>query len=575
MSVNEWSGTEALEIAEQRFREFADAMPHIIWTARADGTIDYVNQVYRDFVQRDLDVPSQSWIDILHPDDVTPTLSAWQHAVATGTEYSIEFRALHHTSGKYRWLAVRGKPVRDEAGNIRKWYGICTDIQSVKEAQSEIQRLANLDQLTGLPNRRLLQDRLEHAMRVSSRNQQWGAVMLIDLDNFKLVNDTQGHSQGDVLIQQVAQRLARYLRGSDTVARLGGDEFIVILESIGHTSIEAGSRAAQTGEKILAILGEPFQLCNSQHSSTASIGASLFHGTQRPAEELLKRAEAAMYQAKAAGRNLFCFYDPVMQSAISKRMAIEDAIRHSLEHELFTVHYQPQVDLHERVIGAEALLRWTHPDYRHVSPAEFIPVAENSGQILQLGQWVLQSACEQLAAWARHPATARLTLAVNVSAKQFRHPEFIHQVIGIIETTGIHAGKLKLEITETALIENISDAVDKILVLKKHGIGMSLDDFGVGYSSLAYLCDLPLDQIKLDRSFIRRIPGSAKDMAILQAMIMLGQKLGLTIVAEGVESTQQLHALTGIGCQHFQGFLFSKPLPAPDFAAYLQKSVAD
>ena len=394
--------------------------------------------------------------------------------------------------------------------------------------------------------------------------------MFIDLDNFKTLNDTQGHDKGDLLLQQLAGRLSACVDDIDTVARLGGDEFVVVLEDLSGDAVAAATHAELIGETILASLNRPCDLNGYQHTGTASIGITLLDGQVSCIEDVLKRADLAMYRAKAAGRNTIRFYDPEMQTTIAARMALETGLRESLEHKLFTLYFQPQLDRDERVIGAEALLRWTHPAHSHVPPCVFVPVAEDSGLILQLGRWVLETACACLAGWARDDAMAHLTLAVNVSAHQFRRSDFVADVLHVVGASGINPERLKLELTESALVGDIDDAVRKIGALKEAGIRFSLDDFGTGYSSLSYLRFLPLEQLKIDRSFIRRIPGNANDVAVVEAIIAMAHKLGLSVIAEGVETAQQLAFLDGQGCNAYQGFLFSKPVPIGEFTAYVQ-----
>lgn len=675
--------------SEQQFREFADAMPHILWTAQPDGMVDYLNQVYTDVTGVTLDVASQSWLNALHADDVKRTVAVWNEAIATGTLYYVEFRVLHIHTNEYRWQAVTAKPVRDAHGVITKWYGIATDIHerkvaderanlfagrldatiesmsdgfvmidragrllhsnkmaeqllkrsradlvgqvlwevfpalvdtrlygecarawidkcaieyegmstlfhhwfeiriypsdellsicfrdisSRKTAEAEIQRLAFHDQLTGLPNRQLLRDRLQHALLMTRRAQRIGAVMFIDLDNFKTLNDTQGHHMGDLLLQQLARRLTGCVREIDTVARLGGDEFVVILEELGADAVGAATQAELISEQILAALNRPCDLGGYQHIGTASIGVTLLDSEIGSIEEVLKRADMAMYRAKAAGRNAIRFYDPEMQTTIAAKMVLETGLRESIKDKLFTLYYQPQLDMDDRIVGAEALVRWTHPAHHLVPPAVFIPVAEETGLILQLGQWVLETACAHLAQWAADSDTALLTLAVNVSAHQFRHRDFVGNVLQAVRASGANPGQLKLELTETALINDIDDAVSKISALKEHGIRFALDDFGTGYSSLSYLRFLPLEQLKIDRSFINRIPANANDVAVVEAIIAMGHKLGLSVIAEGVETEEQRAFLAGQGCNAYQGYLYSKPVGLEEFTALLRSA---
>jgi diguanylate cyclase (GGDEF)-like protein/PAS domain S-box-containing protein len=691
MNVDPYSDSGDSANATRQFREFADAMPHILWTADSNGLVDYLNKVYSDNTGVTFDVAGQSWLNALHVDDVDRAVAVWSQAVATGNVYSVDFRVIHIGTGEYRWHSVTARPVRDDLGVITKWFGIATDvherkvaderanllasrldttiesmsdgfimmdqawrviyvnrmaerllkrskpdlldkvlwdefaglnesmlysesyrawaencaveyesfspvldrwfeiriypseefisiyfrdISSRKTAEAEIQRLAFHDQLTSLPNRQLLTDRLQHALLMTKRGKRVGAVMFIDLDNFKDLNDTQGHDKGDLLLQQLAGRLTGCVSEVDTVARLGGDEFVVVLEDLSDDALVAATEAELISAKILAALNLPCDLGGYQHIGTASIGVTLLDSQISSIEEVLKRADLAMYRAKAAGRNAIRFYDPEMQTTIAAKMALETGLRESIEGDMFALYYQPQLDKDERIIGAEALLRWTHPAHQQVPPSVFIPVAEDTGLILQLGRWVLDAACACLARWALDGATAQLTLSVNVSAHQFRRPDFVADVLRVVAASAINPERLKLELTETALVGDIDDAVRKITALKQAGIRFSLDDFGTGYSSLSYLRFLPLEQLKIDRSFISRIPGNPGDAAVVEAIIAMAHKLGLHVIAEGVETEQQLAFLAGQGCNAYQGFLFSKPVPHDQFLAWVRQRSA-
>jgi diguanylate cyclase (GGDEF)-like protein/PAS domain S-box-containing protein len=458
-----------------------------------------------------------------------------------------------------------------ESGSIIGSVVTFTDISQRKAAENEIRHLAFYDPLTGLPNRQLLLDRLQHALAFCSRTGSAGALLVIDLDNFKNLNDTLGHAKGDQLLQQVGARLAACVRSSDTVARLGGDEFVVMLVDLGLNPHEAAARARCFGEQILDALNRPYLLTGHAHFSSPSIGITLFNDQHADVGEQLKRGDLAMYQAKAAGRNTLRFFDPDMQTAVTARAALEADMRLGLQNDEFLLHYQPQVDGNGHPTGAEALVRWRHPRRGLVSPAEFIPLAEETGLILPLGHWVLEAACARLASWAARPDTAGLTMAVNVSAHQFRHPEFVRQVLTVLERTGADPRRLKLELTEGLLIDNVEATIAKMMALKAQGVGFSLDDFGTGYSSLAYLKRLPLDQLKIDQSFVRDVLTDANDATIAHTIITLGQSLGLAVIAEGVETEAQRDFLARHNCDAFQGFLFSPPLPAEQIDAFMQQ----
>ena len=464
--------------------------------------------------------------------------------------------------GEVHWISVSGAPLFDAQRRFLGYHGISRDVTGDKHAQEQIDRLAFQDDLTGLPNRRLLMDRLQRALVVSQRHGQTGALLFIDLDNFKDLNDTRGHEGGDLLLQQVAHRLVGSVRGRDTVARLGGDEFVVILEELGADLHEAATRARKVVQKITTNVRQPYMVQNREYHGSASIGVVMFRGHQHPIEELLKQADLAMYQAKSAGRNTFCFFDPDMQLTVTARAALEAHLRVGLQRDELRLHYQLQLDTQNRPQGVEALVRWEHPQRGLVGPSEFITLAEKSGLILPLGRWVLRRACEQLVAWAADPATAHLTMAVNVSAKEFRHPDFIPGVLTTLADTGASPHLLKLELTESLLLEQVDEVTTKMHVLRQRGIRFALDDFGTGYSSLGYLKSLPLRQLKIDQVFVRDILEDPRDAAIACAIITLAHRLGLEVLAEGVETAGQREFLARNGCQQFQGHLFGLPAPA-------------
>lgn len=434
-----------------------------------------------------------------------------------------------------------------------------TDLTERKAAEHEIKQLAFFDPLSGLPNRRLLMDRLKHAVTARTRNGREGALLFIDLDNFKTLNDTLGHDMGDLLLQQVADRLTTCVREGDTVARLGGDEFVVMLEGLSADSMEAAAQTRSIGEKILSTFSRVYLLSGHKQHVTASIGATLFDQNEESIEELLKRADLAMYQAKAAGRNTLRFFDPKMQTIVTARAALEEELRDSLRENRFILFYQGQVNSEGQLTGAEALVRWQHPKRGLMCPAEFIPLAEDTGLILPLGLWVLETACKQLATWANNKKTDHLNLAVNVSARQFRHPDFVDQVLHVLKDTGANPLRLKLELTESLLLDDVEDIIDKMTALKSHGVGFSLDDFGTGYSSLMYLKRLPLDQLKIDQSFVRDVLADTNDAVIAGIIVALARSLGLSVMAEGVESAEQRDILADHGCHDYQGYFFGRP----------------
>ena len=436
---------------------------------------------------------------------------------------------------------------------------------TAKNQQTELAHLANHDPLTQLPNRRLLLDRLPHALATRKRTGSEGALMFIDLDKFKELNDTHGHATGDQLLIAVAQRLNSCVRETDMVVRLGGDEFMVMIEGLGTEPMMAARRAQEIAAKILNALNQPYLLGDEKVTSTPSIGLALFNGDKVGAAEMLQRADLAMYEAKSVGRNAVRFFDPQMQAEISQRVKTENDMREGMWQQQFIPYYQCQVDDRGAIIGAELLVRWAHPTRGLVPPNEFIPIAEASGLIRPMGHLLLEAACFQLAAWARNPRTANLTLAVNVSPSQFLYPDFNDLLVAMLAHTGANPHRLKLELTENALMNNIEDVATRMHQIKALGVTLSLDDFGTGYSSLSYLRLLPLDQLKVDQSFVRNLMTDPSSVAIARTVISLARNLGLEVISEGVETEQQRECLSKLGCGRYQGYLFGRPLPLADF----------
>lgn len=445
------------------------------------------------------------------------------------------------------------------------------DVTDLRRASAEVESLAFYDPLTGLPNRRLLLDRLDQATVALARARQMGAVLFLDLDHFKVLNDTQGHEVGDQLLLQVAQRLKAGLRESDTVARLGGDEFVVVLMDLSHDSQEAAAQAQRVGEKLLLSLNLPYTLGTHVHYGSCSIGAALFGHAHQSAAELLKQADIAMYQVKGQRGNGLCFFDPQMQTLLSQRAQMEADLQQALALGQLVLYYQPQFTLDGCIVGAEALLRWQHPQRGMVSPSDFIPVAEESGLIVPIGQWVLRTVCQQLAAWqgdARHGA---LRVSANVSARQFRQPDFVQQVVSVVQEAGIRPHLLQLELTESLVLDNMDDTIAKMHQLRTKGVRFSVDDFGTGYSSLAYLTRLPLHEIKIDQSFVRNLGVRPTDDVIVQTIIGMASNLGLEVIAEGVETLEQKSFLARHGCELYQGYLLGRPTPVADLEALLRQ----
>lgn len=445
---------------------------------------------------------------------------------------------------------------------------INTDVTEQKVSRARIHHLAYYDVITGLPNRVLLRERLQQALQISRIIGQTGALLFIDLDDFKTLNDTAGHDVGDLLLEQIAGRLTAAVRSNDCVARLGGDEFVVLVEGLGTDIVAAGIRAQAIGTQILVALREVYHLRDYDYQGTASVGVALIGDDSDEADDLLKRADMAMYRSKEQGRNRVCLFDPAMEQDLAARAALIADLRRAVEAHEFELVYQAQLDSEGHVTGCEALARWRHPQRGLLSPIEFIPVAETGGMILELGAWALDEACRRLAMWQERPGLADLSIAVNVSSRQFADPQFVRVVQSVLRDTRANPGRLILEITESAAMEKVSEVIDKMILLKGLGIKISLDDFGTGYSSLSQLKLLPLDQLKIDKSFIQDVVSSVLDASIVKTIIDLGRNLNLDVIAEGVETAQQLLFLKTQGCRAFQGYLYSRPLTAIAFEEY-------
>jgi len=542
--------------------------PQSIIITGLDGKIEYVNDAF-------VDKSGYGRDEILgrNPNFLksykTPkqTYEALWFTLNKGQVWQGEFINRRKDGSEYPDRAIIA-PLHQPDGRITHYVAIQEDITERKQALERIEDLAFYDPLTRLPNRRLLLDRLHQALASSMRNKRMAGLMLIDLDNFKILNDTFGHGMGDQLLLQVAAMLIGSVRDGDTVARLGGDEFVLLLEDLSPNPLEAAAFTKIVGEKILAALCL-LQVPGSQEYQTgASIGATLLGEKPGDPEELLKQVDIGMYQAKTAGGNTIRFFNTDLQNSIKARTKMVADLRRGIKENQFLLYYQPQVDKNGQRFGAEVLVRWLHPTDGIVPPATFIPLAEETGLILSLGEWVLETACAQLVRWADQPGMAHLTVAVNVSARQFRHADFVNRVLAIFKRTGVNPKMVKLELTESLLVENVQDVIEKMAALKAEGVNFSLDDFGTGYSSLAYLKRLPLDQLKIDQSFVRDVLTDSNDAVIAKTIVALANSLGLSVIAEGVETEAQRDFLYASGCTAYQGYFFGRPLPLRDFERF-------
>ena len=570
---------EALHEAQAILRAAMDQTPAgIAITNASDGALRYLNDaglsIYGEDRQNvsgglglDQFLASRALFDLDgHPLERSEIPLA--RVTRLGETGAREF-VVRRADGSERVVASRAAPIRNAQGKVVAGMSVFMDVTENKQAEARIKSLAFYDQLTGLPNRRLFFDRLERSLVGSSRHHRLGALLFIDLDNFKGLNDAFGHDVGDLLLQQVGERLLACVREGDTVARIGGDEFVVMLEGLSTVDAEAANQAKTVGEKILAAINQRCQIAQATYQGSASLGIALFEN-RIDVSELLKRADLAMYQAKSQGRNALCFFDPQMQAMVQARAALEADLREAIRQQQFVLYYQPQLDASGALVGAEALLRWQHPVRGLVAPGEFIALAEETALILPLGQWVLESVCQQLAAWAARPETASLVVSVNVSARQFHHQDFVCQVLAALARSGADPRRLKLELTESLLVDDIDGVIAKMSALQAQGVGFSLDDFGTGYSSLAYLRRLPIDQLKIDRSFVSELLTNANDEAIVRTIVALGQSLALTVIAEGVENAAQRERLASLGCFCYQGYYFGRPQPLERFAQWLR-----
>ena len=494
-------------------------------------------------------------------DRIARAMDRWQ---------AVRSELIHYKkNGEIFWVELEVVPIDESPRGVCHWVTVGRDITARKAQDDAIEHLAFYDPLTDLPNRQLLMRQLEAALSRTQDRSAVGALMFIDMDHFKLLNDTLGHDRGDLLLQQVAARLRSCVRAGDTVARLGGDEFVVVMMPLVQIEGQAaGQHARQVAELILSALAQPYELAGQPYHGTCSIGVTLLHDHEQGLADWLKQADLAMYQAKAAGRNTLCFFDPKMQAAASAKAALTAALREGLREQQFVLHYQPQVQANGCITGAEALLRWAHPEGLR-GPDSFIAQAEESGLILPLGQWVLEQACRQLARWSTQPGPRDLRLSINVSARQFLQPQFVDQVLQCVSHHQIDPHRLELEITESLLATDLGGTIARMQALRQAGLSLAIDDFGMGYSALSYLKHMPLQRLKIDRSFVKDMIEDPRDAAIARTIIELATDLGLQVLAEGVETLAQRDLLSRLGCQAYQGFVFSPALPIAQFESLL------
>jgi diguanylate cyclase (GGDEF)-like protein/PAS domain S-box-containing protein len=550
--------------SEQQYRTLADSGQALIWAADTDKLFNYFNKAWLDFTGRVLEQElGNGWVDGVHPDDSQRCLDVYMSSFDRREKFSMDYR-LRRYDGEYRWIRDDGCPLYNSEGEFIGYIGYCLDITGRKQDEDLIQRLAHFDVLTGLPNRVLFTDRINHALSMAQRSQGQLAVLFLDLDHFKNVNDTLGHRIGDALLIEVAKRLKSAMREGDTASRLGGDEFILVLPG---TDVNG---AVHVAEKLLETVA---QLCRiEQHELviTPSIGIAMYPDDGEDFDTLSKCADVAMYRAKHDGRNNYRFFTPEMQTHSVRTLQLENALRYALERDEFSLHYQPQISMQDgRIIGAEALLRWQHPRLGMVSPAEFIPIAESSGQILQIGEWVLRTAAHQMKSWM-DSGLEPMIIGVNLSAVQFRNPNLPELVTQILDSVKLPPQYLELELTEGVAMDDPLGAIAVMDSLHERGIRMSIDGFGTGYSSLSYLKRFRVYKLKIDQSFVRDITDDPEDKAIVSAIISLASSLGLQTIAEGVETEGQLAFLREQGCNEVQGYYFSKPLPAEKFETFVR-----
>lgn len=562
---------EKLRLSEQKLKEAQRFARMGSWSLDLkDNRLEWSDEVFEIFeiTDREFGASYKAFLETIHPDDREMVNGVYLDSVKTKERYEVTHRLLMK-DGRIKWIQEMGMSEYDSDGNPVRSIGTVQDITERKTADEMINTLAFYDTLTGLANRTLLLDRLKQTMVLSQKNGEYGALVFIDLDHFKAINDTRGHNIGDILLKQTGERIQALIGEKGSAARLGGDDFAVLMSGLGKEEEAAAIAVEEMAERIREAISLPFELETGRVHSTASIGITLFARNDGNADNVMKQADLAMYRSKDAGRHTISFFDPKMEASLNARTVLENEMRKGIEHEEFTLHYQPQCDWAGKVKGVEALVRWNHPILGQVSPGEFIPIAEESGLILPLGKYILLKACSQSALWHERFPDSAIKMAVNISVRQFSAPDFVEEVQWVIEQTRIDPSRLELELTESLMVENIEEVIAKMTRLKEMGVSFSLDDFGTGYSSLSYLKRLPFDVLKIDQSFVRDILVDENDAMICKSTIVLAESMGLSVIAEGVETLDQRNRLEAFGCKCYQGYLLSRPLPADEFETFL------
>jgi diguanylate cyclase (GGDEF)-like protein/PAS domain S-box-containing protein len=557
------AATEAIRLSEERYHTvFQTSLDGITISRMSDGHYIDVNNSFVNLLgyRREELIGRTSkevgiWIDTQDRENLMEEI----RKNSSFRDIDIRYKK---KNGEILWSLTSSTLIEIEG--VPCLLSIVRDISEAKAAKEKIQDLANFDPLTRLPNRQFLLDRLRTALVASAASERKCALLLLDIDSVKTLNETMGHHVGDLLLEEVARRLTATVREVDLVARIGGDEFIVLLEDLSNSQQHAVDQVRTVGEKLISVLAQPYQLAGREILSSSCMGITLLGEGRQDTSEALQQADIALDQAKSTGKNMLRFFTPALRAAISARVALEEDLRLAIREKQFVLYYQPQVN-RGQIVGSEALVRWNHPQRGLLAPGAFISLAEETGLILDLGSWVLEDACEQISRWARRPETARLAVAVNISALQFRQAEFEQQVLAALQRTGANPNNLKLELTESMLVDNIEEVIAKMTSLRSHEITFSLDDFGTGYSSLTYLKRLPLNQLKIDRSFVKDILTDSSSGAIAETIISLGKAMGMPVIAEGVETEEQRVYLARLGCHAFQGYLTSRPLPLREF----------